>query len=863
VTPFSGENRLPARRLTENSHRYSDATTYFNKIGDQALLPEVAKRVQRGLRTAAVLQNTVVLPPKEVLDLESRKQFDQAYTVLARSVPESDPHRKNLAMLLQLHRDSTPQEQRHEYQTLLAAYQQYLNTLSPDRVRDQYLFEEADQNIARLEPLARQQADRDAQAQLDSAALQIQRGQYSDAITMLSQVTAKAGSVSPELIDEAARKLADARVKSAGEPTIRGTLLVFLWSIPKALLSLLSWLSYALVVAGAFLAIWLISIILLEIRKPSRSILLSMSDRTSQAGTQNDHVLSEQLRREMDLPRPDPDRELRIDTPGEMDGSSLGQLSLRVPFHAAATVFQSNTAVSFGPFSINPVAIFTAIGAWFQPHHRLEIEGELLLLGSDTVCSARLVYGDLTDGGPWEGVATGNNARDQAIRDAAMKILIAIDSEARQITQNPRSLSQLRLGMDLQRRALDDGTSSTLWGQARDCFQQGALEDPGNWLARFNLASAQQKLGLNALAAEQFQELEKSPSLPAKYRPVVLYNHAATIQKTDDDRLARRSMKMMTQILEMPDLEPQLRLLAASGSLAATAVRYARLWRRKRRIGAKHEPEQIRRITSARDEGLNLLQEVEAAVQTNRGSGGYYLNVVLAVTLNALGQIETLLDSPEQARVQYRRALTFLPTFVEANLNLAELYLEKKGSLDLNWAVRAERLLLDAQDADGTNARTQVLLATLYANPVFGKTDDAIKHFTNALPDPTAGQRLGGLYYALGKPSDAIAPLLSSITRDTSLGSSHLLLARCALNLDPGDRRRCDLLRSADSWLKKMAKGKSGLQYKKEAESLLPQMAKALAPCYTKEPPAPPPPAADAPASPDTPEVPPSPEPAR
>jgi hypothetical protein len=377
-------------------HRYNDATTYLNKIGDQALLPEVAKQVQRGLRTAAVLQNTVVLPPKEVLDLESRKQFDQAYTVLARSVPESDSHRKNLAMLLQLHRDSTPQEQRHEYQTVLAAYQQYLGTLSPDRVRDQYLFEEADESIARLEPFARQQADRDAQAQLDAAALQIQRGQFSDAITTLSQVTGKAGNVAPVLIDEAARKLADARAKSAGEPAIRGTLLVFLWSIPKALLSLLSWLSYAVVVAGASLAIWLIAMILVGIRKPASSILLSMRDSTSLAGTQNGHVLSEQLRREMDLPRPD--RELRVDTAGEMDGSGLGQLSLRVPFRAAETVFQSNTAVPFGPFSINPVAIFTAIGSWFQPHHRLEIEGELLLLGSDTVCSARLVYGHLTQG---------------------------------------------------------------------------------------------------------------------------------------------------------------------------------------------------------------------------------------------------------------------------------------------------------------------------------------------------------------------------------------------------------------------------------------------------------------------------------
>jgi tetratricopeptide (TPR) repeat protein len=216
------------------------------------------------------------------------------------------------------------------------------------------------------------------------------------------------------------------------------------------------------------------------------------------------------------------------------------------------------------------------------------------------------------------------------------------------------------------------------------------------------------------------------------------------------------------------------------------------------------------------------------------GSGGAEFNVVLAVILNALGQFEGLLEHPEVARKHYRRAITFLPAFVEANLNLAELYLEKKGSLDPNWAIRAERLLLDVQAIDASNTRFLTLLGTLYANPVFSRIAKATELLTNALPDPAAGQRLGGVLFEQGNPADAIAPLLSSVTQDSSLGSGHLLLARCALALDPTDRRKCELLRRVESWLKRMASEGGGPQYKKEADNLLAKVIKNIEECSKK-----------------------------
>lgn len=812
--------------------RFADAIAYFNKIGDPALLPEVTERTRHGLRTAAILQNSLVMPPRKVQDLERQGKFGEAYQALALAAPETDPHRKNLAALLQLERNGISLEHRHEYQPELAAYQSYLQGL--DRVRDEYLYAAADAKVGALEPAARKQADDDARAQLQAADLQMKHGAYSDAVTTLSQVTAKTG-ISPDLTDEATGKLAQARVKAANEPTWLGAFLSFFWSLPKALVSLLNWFAYAVLIVAAFVVIWIASLVWVGLHRPQKSILLSMTDRTSTAGAQADQTLSEQIRRQMDLPLPD--RELRIDAANEMDGSSLGQVSLRIPFRAAETVFQSNTAVSFGPFSINPFAIASQIQGWFALRHKLEIEGELYALGSNTVCSAKLTFGKLDEKGPWEGLATGDTARDQAIRDAAMKILIAIDSEARKITQNPRSLSQLRLGMDFQNRALDDPDHATaLWTQARNSFQQSALEDPGNWLARFNLGTAMRKLGLNALAAEQFEELQNGPHLPAEHRAVVAYNRAAALQKTDDKDIAQTVIKMMDSILAMPDLHPSLQFLASSGRLATIAARYYRMWRRQQRIGAKQKADQVQKLTHARAEGLALLTAIENAIAGGTEVAGSELNVVMAVTLNALGQLEALLDTPDSARLHYRRALTFLPSFVEANLNLAELYLEKKGSLDTNWSARAERLLLDAQNVDANNTRSEVLLGTLYANPVFGRIDDAIKQLTKALPDPNAGQRLAGIYYEEGKPADAIAPLLSALAQDTSLGSGHLLLARCALALDPSDRRRCELVRRAESWLKKLAKGKGGSQYQKDAESLLPKVSAALAECAGKKP---------------------------
>ncbi len=807
--------------------RFSEAIDYFIKIGDSSKLPGVVESARNGLRTATILKPGLVMPPQNVVNLEKQGDFDKAYRELTKAAPDTDPHRKSLAAYLQLERNAASLEQRREYEAELTDYKTYRQGL--DRVRDEYLYAAVDAKIGTLGPLARKLSDEDARTQMKVAELQMSHGAYSEAVTTLSAVTGKSGT-SQELIADASARLAQARIKAAEEPTFSGVLLKFFWSLPKALADLGNWLFYALVIVAVFLLIWVASLIWVKVRDPHKSILISMTDRTSTAGAQADQILSEQIRRQMDLPLAG--RNSRMDTAHEMDGSSLGHVNLVVPFLTNDTVLKSGSPVTLGPFSINPFVIASQFKNWFARRHMIEVNGELYVLGSNTVCSAKLTFGELTDKGPWEVLANGETARDQAIRGVAMKVLIAIDSEAGKISKNSHSLSLLRLGLDFQKRALDDpGPATEQWTQARICFQQSAEEDPRNWLARLNLGTAMRNLGLNALAATQFEELEKGPYLPPEYHAVVAYNRAAALQKTDDKDISQIVINMMDEILKIDKLEPDLKFMASSGKLATIAVRYYRNRRRQQRIGAKQESEQAKKLEYAKKLCLDLLNDIETAIAKRADVPGAEFTVVMAVTLNALAQLEAMLDSPHDARIHYRRALTFLPCFVEANLNLAELYLERKGSLDANWPTRTERLLLDVQNLDTNNTRCAVLLGSLYANPVYGRFDDAVKQLTAALPDPNAGLRLAGIYFEQGKPSDAITPLLSALAQDTSLGSGHLLMARCALALDPDDRRKCELLRRAESWLKQLVRGKGGSQYERDAKSLLPRISAAVAVC--------------------------------
>jgi predicted Zn-dependent protease len=234
---------------------------------------------------------------------------------------------------------------------------------------------------------------------------------------------------------------------------------------------------------------------------------------------------------------------------------------------------------------------------------------------------------------------------------------------------------------------------------------------------------------------------------------------------------------------------------------------------------------------SLREDALGRLKDAQAAAEATGGVNGSDYTIVQAVFLNALGQVHAVLQQNDDARQSFRRAMTFLPTFIEARLNLAELYIERERSLDANWANRAEALLLRVRETEPNNKRALVLLGRLYHHPIFNRIEDAKTLLKSALPDPGACLLLGTILFQAGSVEDAIPPLLSLLEQETTSESGQLLLARCVLALPPDNRNKCQLLPRVKSDLTQIAFMSNDQNKKTNALSLLPKSEEALSTC--------------------------------
>jgi tetratricopeptide (TPR) repeat protein len=836
-------------RYAEAAPLYSAIATKLNdKNQADKELDWVIDQAVRGNLDSTRFKNYVNVPPRPVVLLERQSKFEEAYAEAALSLAETDPHRKLLAQYLGLVAQTRDLEKRGEPKVALSLFNKYQSSVDP--TRDQYLLSATFDQIAQLEPLARAQNNLEARTLLAVGNSQSKRAQYADAEASYNKVlNGHPDDIDPDIAIEAERKLSEVRRLEVEEPSFTGTWRNFTTLVRKFFFDLVVWLLdailLALVLGTAVCVAFGISAGIRGNTKPG--IFLSLKDNTSNATDLGNQLLSEQMRREMDLPVPnnpsDPilgntNTRLRISSPGEMQGSSIGQAGILVPLRNATTVFQSATQISFGSFSINPIQIFNSIKPFFRRRYQLELEGTLSQLGQSVVCSVAIASGSLPNMqglGPWEAVWSGaepTDNRNQAIRDCASQILIAIDSETRHITANPRSLANLQIGIGLlQRASYDLASQQDLWAQARVAFQQSVLQDPGNWLARFNLATVLRNLDFNSLAAEQFAELLNNESLQKELIVVAKYNRASALQKVDDRNVSKEVLATFDDILETPGLDPALELLTRSARLAAMADFLARTKRFLLGIGVdpshKIQPAELDDLFAV---GNTLCKEIWTSIAKGSGPNGSSCNIVLAVTLNAMGQLQALMGSSKKAREFYRRALTLLPSFTEPALNLADLYMEKKGSFDKNWATRTESLLLDVQKIEPANLRCLVLLGILYADTVFDRDEDAIALLKKAMPHPETGKRLAGIFFNQGKPADAIAPLQSSL-KQLPTDSGYLFFTRCALALPSTDLRRRQLLETCLMFLKKLAESDGShhsASDKKEAISLLPKVKEAL-----------------------------------
>lgn len=784
--------------------RYDDALLYYSKISklsSDLAAPEFAERARRGAITAVRLGKTLILPPPAVLELEGKKKFEDAYREITWVRPETDLHRQNLAALLAAMQAAKSYQEHRDFDRAQTIFAGVLPRLDP--YRDRALAEYARSELDRLQGHVLEEANREANSLIAVGDIQDRRGDYAGAASSYEKAAGKKQAISPAIAERANQKAAAARQAAAREPTWTGTWRTFVAALLATVVRVVGYIPYVLAYCIVLFALLCAASLIMWALPARKEVSLSLEDRTGPASAAANSSATEQMQREMRLPQPK-GKGLQIETADD-GGSSLGRLRIGVPLSALDNAFAVNAPVAFGPLSINPLQIIQLFKPLLRRRYQCELTGTLTASGSDTVCVvnlARFSKKPRPENTRWEAVGSGPDAKAQVIRAVAMQILVDIDPHTRDITSNWRSLNGLREGLDLMRKQGSNAAARReTWNLARACFGDSVLADPDNWLARFNLGTLLNKLGLNALAAGQFLEVLED-DIPAHYRAAAKYNRAAALQKSDDDHLAGEALRLLDEILSDPALDPLLRRLAQSGKLATWADR---LVRRKRALkGSRASKEAVlnlkSNVTHWCGQAVAALGQLESEVEADRAHSEDN-NVVITVTLNAAGQLKDLSGRPQEAREYLRRAITLMPAFIEATLNLAALYIDRKRSLDPHWAIRAEDLLRCVRSAEPLNTRAAILLGLLYAHPIFGRTGDAVTQLGSALPDPLAARRLGGLLLETGKPAEAVAPLLSAIEQEPRQGISNFLLALCALDLPPADQRRCKLLERSEKWL--------------------------------------------------------------
>jgi tetratricopeptide (TPR) repeat protein len=768
-----------------------------------------------------------VVRDARILELEQKGQFEAAYQL----VPAGDPRKKSLAGLLAILIPAADLERDRNFSGAKELLASVVGGLDP--LTDQPLIAYVRGEIRRLDQLARAAGDDDARSLMAEGDRQMSIGDYSGADASFTKVVQRKTDISPSVFKTAIERLTDARRREGAEPSAGGVWTAFKKAAVDFLVRLFGWslwvgygLGLIVLLAGGLLVV-------IRVVPEKKETLLSLQDyTTSSPGAIADAALTEQLRREIALAQPSRDG-VRVDRVMGVGGSSLGHAWLGLPLPALEAALQSNTVLSFGPFNVNPLQIVQLFQSLVRRRGRYELFGTLSTVGSATVFRVDLMRcpKPLTKR-RWEETASGPDARARVIRAVGTQITLALDAQNPLVTNDWRSYRALRDGVEfLQLAAGDPSARVTNLEAAQARFQEAVLLDADNWLARLNLGDALRKLGRNVAAAAQFNEVLQSPRLPAQHRAIAIYNRAAALQKTDDDDVAKNVIHLLDEVLQIRDLDPVLERMARSGRLAAEADR---LGRRRRRLNvqraasrADYDAVRDAALTLLAD-GEELLAELESAIRNDppESMAAEENNIIRAVVYNALGQLATLAGRPHDARDHCRRALTLLPSFVEAEINLAALYEEARRSLDREWATRADGLLRDVLALDPGNVRALVLLGKIYADQIFSRLDDAANCFRKALPDVSAAIRLGRVYIEQGKFGDAIAPLQSAASRDDHPGTAALLLASCALELPNDDRRRGPLLDRAAKWM--ITLGEEDSHTGRQAKQLASRLAGAL-----------------------------------
>ncbi len=455
---------------------------------------------------------------------------------------------------------------------------------------------------------------------------------------------------------------------------------------------------------------------------------------------------------------------IEIDETRDLDGTL--HVNLRAAGEGVATIdslISDETPVKIGPLSFNPRQALYFGSAFFRRRSEVELVG--FLTASEQ--TAEMMVQQFAPGQKlpvqrWTETVQGENSRARVVASVATKIAIDlggshISTKWSSVRDYREACARLSSGEEPANREDD---REKLLESVRRILEHALNADPGNVLARFELATVLRKLGENEVASEHFVFLERLATLPLpapsrrlipielspaeptagvhgylerhpEFVHVARYNRAISLSKVGSWEGHEKALEILwhlvPEILEDERLDPQtslrLHLLTVSAWAAALVFRLEH-WR-------LHSEGEIADRPEARETRAQIAQIrdwVETLPDTHPELDLAAYVYARATVQGAFGRAAQILGDHDEAMAAFERALSMIPDLGDVHANLASLLIKLKAR-HMNWSRRARNHLLRALEISPLDERAHFLLGKVYADPSVGQLKEAKQQF--------------------------------------------------------------------------------------------------------------------------------------
>jgi hypothetical protein len=448
----------------------------------------------------------------------------------------------------------------------------------------------------------------------------------------------------------------------------------------------------------------------------------------------------------------------------------------------------SDRPIKIGSVEFSPSDLLVYLRRLFIRPNREYLLGWLQVSDTDAIAVARLVDSKKKPKGQperdpvWRAHVVGPQARERAIADLSAQIIVGMGKSS--ITTNWQSFRSFHAGikwLHLDRLGILQPTDVAA---ARHSFEDALHYDASNWMARFQLAlllcnENEPRAALEHLAIlESILEraLKQTTAGRSSTEPIsrdseltgmrprhavsdvcsyerlafqalvhhirqypecpflVLYNKAIALSSLPSGEKTAEAITLLDQLSEVKDNPNgipafkqcaeqltdrsyvELRLYSLSGKAHILASRATQCPALSQNGGLRDRAPWIKEILK-KIEGLCFQRQEEhwGSLQTAR-----------AVALSAAARVLAEEGNVQCASKYLHEALAAESRFVEAYLQLAELYIREKEQLAPRWDLLAETQLTHAAEIYPSCPNAKLLRAILYCEPLVGKSEEAV-----------------------------------------------------------------------------------------------------------------------------------------